>query len=136
MFVTTNVSERRPLFADSSIARETVEHLYRVQELHPFFLYAFVVMPDHCHFLLNVPPPGSISRIMNVFKSGLSFQIGGGRVWQPRFHLSIPEHASRVVDYIHLNPVRRRLCVCPEEYPWSSACGKWDVSTLDQWQGF
>ena len=72
MFVTTNIRDRRDIFSHPPNALEAIEILYRVQSLHPFFLYGFVVMPDHCHFLLRVPEQGSISTIMNRFKMGQS----------------------------------------------------------------
>ena len=131
MFVTTNTVHRNPLFSDPANAYEAVAHLYQLQLVHPFFLFAFVVMPDHCHFLLNIPSPGRISTLMNVYKSGLTFQLGLGKIWQPRFHILIPRDPWKVVEYIHRNPVKKGLSQSCEDYPWSSACGKWDVTRLD-----
>ncbi|MBI3331754.1 transposase [Candidatus Peregrinibacteria bacterium] len=128
MFITTVTKDRRPIFANPALAREAVECLYRVQELHPFFLYAFVIMPDHCHFLVTVPEPGTISKIMNVYKSGMTFNTGIRRMWQARFHMRIVRNANGAFRYIHWNPVKAGLCENMEDYPWSSACGKWDVS--------
>ena len=67
MFITTNTHRMRPVFRQDPYALEAVETLYCAQALRPFFLYAFVIMPDHCHFLLEVPEGGSISSIMNSF---------------------------------------------------------------------
>lgn len=131
MFITTNTRRRIPFFAEKGFAHETIETLYRVQGLHPFFLYGFVIMPDHCHFLIKVPHPGSVSKIMNIFKSGVSANIGKGPLWQSRFDLRIPKNAGRVLTYIHYNPVKAGLAKVPEEYPWSSASGRWDVTSLD-----
>jgi putative transposase len=127
MFVTAVVRDRRPIFANPAYAREAVETLYRVQQLHPFFLFGFVIMPDHCHILLHVPDGGSISRIMGSFKRGVAHNVGIGSLWQPRFHIKIPGDISSVCEYIHLNPVKAGLAETPDQYPWSSACGKWDV---------
>lgn len=131
MLVTTNTFQRNPIFRNETYAREAIEHLYRVQANYLFFLYGFVIMPDHCHFLMNVPAPGSISKVMNVYKSGLKFQLDLARVWQPRFHIVIPEKPWKALEYIHLNPVRKNLCERPEDYPWSSASGKWDTVRLE-----
>lgn len=78
MFVTTNTLNRKRLFANPAYAREAIDHLYRVQERIPFLLFGFVIMPDHLHFLLNVRAPGTISGVMNLYKTGLTFQIGIG----------------------------------------------------------
>ncbi len=130
IFVTTNTRDREPVFYDQACDREVVESLYRVQSFHPFFLYAFVIMPDHCHFLLTVPESGSISRIMYAFKRSVSFEIGRP-IWQSRFYAKIViDDIDRVIRYIHMNPVKKDLCDQPSDYPWSSASGRWDVSDV------
>jgi putative transposase len=133
MFVTTNTEKRIPIFSNPAYARESIETLYRVQQLHPFFLFAFTIMPDHCHLLLKVPSPEKISTIMNSFKAGVSHNIGIGPIWQSRFDLKIVTDSKPVIVYIHRNPVVAGLAHSPEEYPWSSASGKWGVSPLDIW---
>ncbi len=131
MLVTTNTVGRFPVFADTSVAREAIECLYRVQSLYPFFLFGFVFMPDHCHFLLRADPPVKISQIMCSFKSGLTFDTGIKKMWQSRFHLRIIEGGGwNVLQYIHMNQVKKGLSDRPENYLWSSASGKWDVSVL------
>lgn len=127
MFVTTNTLQRIPIFADPACARAAVEALYFTQERHPFFLYGFVVMPDHCHLLLHVREESGISTVMRDYKRRVAFSIGRGPIWQSRFHLEIPKDAKATLEYIHQNPVRKQLCALPEVYPWSSACGKWDT---------
>ena len=131
MFVTTNTYQRKKIFKDGTHAREAVECLYRVQQLHPFFLYGFVIMHDHCHFLMEVPVPGSISKIMNSYKSAVVQSIGLQKVWQSRFFLRIPNNNQETLRYIHLNPVRAGYVDEMQDYPWSSASGKWDVRELE-----
>ena len=129
--ITTNTLNREPIFKNDSYSREAIECLYRVQQQHPFFLYGFVIMPDHCHFLMLVLEPGKISNIISAFKSGLAHDIGIGPIWQRRFFNRIVDDAIEALHYIHMNPVSAGLCETPEDYPWSSASGKWDVAELD-----
>jgi putative transposase len=131
MFVTTNILKRQPIFLDPVAAREAVETLYRVQGLHPFFLFGFVIMPDHCHFLMTVPPPAKISMIMNSYKKGVAFQFQLGRIWQRGYHIVFPSRPWKVLEYIHLNPVRAGIAQCSSAYPWSSASGQWDVTSMN-----
>lgn len=131
MLVTVVCENRVRHFEDPALAREAIEALYRVQDIYPFFLYGFVVMPDHCHFLLYIPSPGSISKIMNVYKSGLTFNIGIKRLWQSSFHIRLIENRLLALTYIHMNPVKAGYVEFPELYPWSSASGKWDVNSID-----
>jgi putative transposase len=88
MFVTTNIYNRIPVFANPAHARMATETLYDIQKEYPFFLYAFAIMPDHCHFLMHVPEHGSISKIMYQYKRAVSFHVGKP-IWQSRFHLKI-----------------------------------------------
>ncbi|MDD4319088.1 MAG: transposase [Candidatus Peribacteraceae bacterium] len=128
MIVTTVTKYREPFFVDPAIAREAVETLYRTKALHPFVLHGFVIMPDHCHLLVCVPKPETISRFMNVFKSGLTFNTGIPQIWQRRFHIKTARKKEQIfLRYIHNNPVVAGLVERPETYPWSSACGKWNV---------
>lgn len=131
--VTTNTLNREPIFKNDSHAREAIECLYRVQQQHSFFLYGFVIMPDHCHFLIHVLEPGKISNIIGAFKSGLTHDIGIGPIWQRRFFNRIVDDATEALNYIHMNPVRAGLCKVPEDYSWSSASVKWDVAELGMW---
>ena len=131
MLVTMVTKNRQPVFANSSRAREAIECLYRVQQLHPFFLYSFVVMPDHCHFLMRVLAPETISHIIGAYKSGLTFDLGIKQLWQPRFHIKIIHNINAAIHYIHMNPVRKKLIDRPEAYLWSSACKKWDIASFE-----
>lgn len=130
MLITTNIAKRTPLFIHAPYAYEAIETLYRVQERYLFFIYGFVIMPDHCHFLLFVPAPGSVSKIMNIYKGITSANIGLGHIWQKRFHLKIIHNANAAIRYIHNNPIKKGLAVSPQDYPWSSASEKWDTEAL------
>ncbi len=130
MMVTTNIRNRRPLFKNAAYAWEAIDVLYRVQVWHAFFLFGFVIMPDHCHILLHVPAPNMVSKVVERYKSGVSHSLGIGPIWQPRFHIQIPEDTWAVLEYIHNNPVKAGLVEESTTYPWSSACGKWDVTNL------
>lgn len=131
MFITSVTKKRAPIFRDAAVARIAVETLYQIQQQYSFFLFAFVIMPDHCHLLLLVPDGGSISKIMNVYKRATSFNIGRGPIWQSRFHMRTPNNVYGALRYIHNNPVVARMCDDPEKYPWSSASGRWDVTEVE-----
>jgi putative transposase len=133
MFITTNCRRRTPVFADPACARIAVETLYSIQSFYAFFLYGFVIMPDHCHFLIQIPDGGSVSKTIGVYKRAVTFNIGRGPIWQPRFHMEIINDCSTVLTYIHMNPVAGGLCTEAEDYSWSSACGKWDVEPIVFW---
>jgi REP element-mobilizing transposase RayT len=130
MFVTINTKKRYPYFYDTAFAREAVEGLYRTQLVHPFFLFGFVVMPDHCHFLVNVPSPETIAMVIKSYKNSVTSSVARGGLWQGRYYVVFPKNSWRILDYLHQNPVKAQLCDAAESYPWSSASGLWDVTPL------
>src|SRR3989338_3002011 len=129
--VTTNTKKRAPIFQDDAYACTAVESLYIIQERQPFYLHAFVVMPDHCHVLLTVPEYSTLSSIMYAYKRDVSFRINRGPLWQKRFDCRLMRKIPQAIHYIHHNPIVAGLCAEPEDYRWSSACGKWDVTAID-----
>ena len=131
MFITTNCQHREWIFADDAAARIAIETLYHTQEYYPFFLYGFVIMPDHCHFLMKIPEYGSISKVMQQYKRSTSHAIGRGPIWQKRFHMRLVDDPIGALRYIYMNPVLKGLSETPETYPWSSASGNWDIANLD-----
>lgn len=68
---------------------------------------------------------------MKQFKGGVSHNLGKGPIWQPRFHLCLPKNVRATLQYIHHNPVNGGLVESSENYPWSSANHRWDVSDFE-----
>ncbi len=136
MHVTTVTKDREPIFQDDAKALIACDTIYQTQDRYPFFLHGFVVMPDHCHVLLRVPFPGSISRIIHAYKRGVVFRISEGPLWQPRFDCRFVDEPLEILEYIHRNPVEGELCQNPEEYPWSSANARWNIIHLDEYGAF
>ncbi len=132
VLVTTNTKNRRPVFHNPPFALEAIQTLYRTQKLFPFFLYAFVFMPDHCHLLMRVSGKTGLATVMRIFKGGASHNIGIGPLWQSKFHAKTFDDPSVALRYIHRNPVKAGLVESAELYPWSSASGRWDISDLDR----
>lgn len=101
-------------------ALATVRHRY------PFYLYAYVLMPNHFHLLVEVQqvPTG---RLMQSLLTG--YVRGFNRTHRHRGHLFQGRYKAIVCDrdsyllelvrYIHLNPVRAGLVRQPGEWRWS-----------------
>ncbi len=130
MLITIVTRKRAPHFEDPTHARAAIELLYRVRERHPFHLYGFVFMPDHCHLLMRVVAPLTITMVMNSYKTGMFFAVGIPQFWQSRFHVRIARNVPAALRYVDLNPVRAGLAKRVTEYPWSSACGLWEVDPM------
>jgi REP element-mobilizing transposase RayT len=84
---------------------------------------AFVVMPEHVHWLLQLAESSSLSQAVRSYKAKVSVLLGQ-RIWQPGFH----DHAVRaeedlvdVARYIVANPLRAGLCEKIGDYPYWNA---------------
>ena len=125
-----------------------IDALDAARKKWPFDLWAYVIMPEHVHLLVYPREPGlMVGRIAgeikeNVARKAIDFMTEhapewlrritvreGERVrrrfWQPGggYDRNAIELATvhRMIEYIHGNPVRRRLVVRPEDWEWSSA---------------
>lgn len=93
-----------------------------------YCLAAWVVMPNHCHVLLE-QPRSQLSTILHSWKSFTASQANKflgrfGRLWQKEYHdryIRNAEHFSQALEYIHYNPVKAGLTDSPEKWPFSSA---------------
>ena len=89
-----------------------------------FSLHAFVLMPDHVHFVITPAPDVSLEKAMQFIKGGFSFRLKSKMdVWERSFK----EHRikDRVdyrnhCEYTEQNPVRKFLVTEPAAYPFSS----------------
>lgn len=127
--VTTTTDGRQPLFLDFDCARLAIAELRRLQEQNLVHSLAWVLMPDHLHWLLQLRGPIALSSVIKAFKGRSARQLGmrsdaGGMVWQPGFHdhaLRREEDILKVARYIVANPIRAGLVERIGDYPfWDS----------------
>ena len=128
-FVTFSTWERRRLFVVEPYARLFLKTLYGYKRQRRFRLHAFVVMPDHVHLLLTPAIDITLERAMQLIKGGYSHAVGvelqrRGEVWQRGFtdhRIRDAEDFEAHRNYIHQNPVEKRLVESAAEYRYSSA---------------
>lgn len=130
VFVTCVTHGRRPIFAQQQSRDLLFDTMRRVQALHPFQLLAYVVLPDHLHWLMRTPAPVTFSEVMHSIKRNFAVNVQGAGgdpsvqpVWQPRFwdHVIRDEaDLAHHCDYIHYNAVKHGLCERPEDWPFST----------------
>jgi putative transposase len=123
-FVTTSTHDRRRLFQVDANARLFIETLQHYRRERYYKLHAFVVMPDHVHFILT-PLEVALERAVGMIKGGFSRRLAlKFPVWQRGF----TDHRIRDAadmqarrNYLHLNPVKAGLVEAAELYRYSSA---------------
>jgi len=129
VFITAVTRNRIPYLGsgyDLNLFWDTVRS---VKDIHPFHLLAYVVLPDHFHWLMQVAG-GDFSPVLHSIKRNftLDFKKAHGIVeplhlWQARFwdHVIRDEDdLNNHMDYIHWNPVKHGHVQKPEEWAQSS----------------
>ena len=114
---------------DSTIASRVTDAMhFGSEKLNYYALHAFVVMPNHVHFLIT--PKVAISRITNGLKGVTARDANailhrtGQHFWQDESFdhwVRNPAQFDRIRAYIESNPVSAGLARSPEAWPWSSA---------------
>ncbi len=122
--------------------------LEKARARHGFHLWAWVIMPEHVHLLIWLPDAGmKTERILASIKRPVGYQairylechapafltkltvVNASRTyhrfWQPGpgwdQNLFKPAAIHNAIEYIHNNPLRRRLATKPCDWLWSSA---------------
>jgi len=138
-----------PLFSDDLHRRLYCEACGRAVLRHHYRLFAFIVMPEHVHLIVQPKADGSpVKSLLAAIKRPCSFRIKDYlktidnpllkrltirqrpgvmtfRFWQegPGYdrNLTQPKTILSAIDYVHENPVRRKLCERAVDWHWSSA---------------
>jgi putative transposase len=123
--VTTVTRDRARLFTNLHLGRIVVRTLHSQEISARAATLAYVVMPDHLHWLVQLRPAGDLSEVVKYVKGSSAFQINralGTRssVWQQSFHdraLRRAEDLGDVARYVVCNPIRAGLVRRLNEYP-------------------
>ncbi|MBS3735309.1 MAG: transposase [Phycisphaerae bacterium] len=149
--LTFSTFQRRPLFTGRHAAGWFLDTLAAARTRCPFRLFAYVIMPEHVHLVLQplsgvtirtilwrlkrpltrtvlawvrANSPAFLNRLADVRPSGKTLY----RFWQRGGgydrNLRSASDVHEKIRYIHDNPVRRGLVARAEDWPHSSA-GDW-----------
>jgi len=120
--ITSTTFNREPFFTDLYLGRHFIKAM--MNENSSVETLAYVLMPDHFHWLLQCGENGdickSVSRVKSVSAHIINKHLGrSGKLWQDSFH----DHAVRkeedivhVARYIVANPLRAGLVKSLAEY--------------------
>ncbi|MDR9405129.1 MAG: transposase [Halothece sp. Uz-M2-17] len=141
-FLTLVTYNRYPYFSSSDHISLLRQAIRTVKQEMPFDILGAVILPDHLHFLWQLPPSDSayskrvgrlkvlFTRALTVGQNEVMESISKSRqkhresnVWQRRFW----EHTVRdeqdfeeCLNYIHFNPIKHGLVSCPHFWSYSS----------------
>lgn len=145
--VTAVTLVRKPIFVDYRLGRVLVNTMRQYAEKGEVESLAFVIMPDHFHWLFVLAEQNSLSKLVGQVKGASAhlinhYPVGApscaimesgamvtdkpapverlGRIWQKGFHdraLRREEDVRSVARYMVMNPVRAGIVKRIWEYP-------------------
>jgi len=122
--LTTVVHKRQPVFADWKLGRLLVNQMHCTENASLVESLAWVVMPDHLHWLVELKQ-GTLAELMCRVKSRSSRSVNlarqqESRLWQRGYHdraLRREEDVKDAARYIIMNPLRAGLVKRVGDYP-------------------
>ncbi|MDD0976633.1 REP-associated tyrosine transposase [Pseudomonas fontis] len=122
--VTAVTDRRRALFVDWMSGRLLVREFRSLHESRQVQSMAWVVMPDHFHWLFQLQG-SSLGAVMRKVKSRSSLALNSvrgetGRVWQKGYHdqaVRQEDDVRCIARYIVNNPIRAGLVTRVGDYP-------------------
>ena len=147
--LTFSCFRRLPLLTEDKLLEDLSRTIDRATERHGWRLAAFVFMPEHVHLLVYpIRPSSKVADLLFAMKRPFSYRakqyftetktelleslfvrqrpgVQTFRFWQegPGYDRNIRSEKAlqAAIDYIHMNPVRRKLVERAADYVWSSA---------------
>ena len=141
VFLTLVTYNRTPLFLNPENVSRLRLAIAAVRAKRPFEITAAVVLLEHIHFLWTLPPNDSdyskrIARLKIIFTQSLrgvrslpqnisnsrhkhrESDVGHRRFWEHT--IRDDQDFEQHLNYIHYNPVKHGLVLCPHLWPYSS----------------
>ncbi len=143
-FLTFSGYQRRDLLTTKRAKSLFVRELGRVRKEYGFHLVGGVVMPNHVHLLISEPEKGTVSTVLQMLKQRVARKMRSrwtkaqpGQMafpferdespprafWQARFYdFNVYSRGKQKekLNYMHANPVIRKLVKHPGDWVWSS----------------
>jgi len=155
LYLTMVAKDRLPVFRTDAIKGVTCEALNEARNSGQFWIFAYVIMPDHLHLITS--QPRTVAEVLRYVK-GLTarrvidylkerdFMTSLAKLrhpeWKRRHSHSLWQQEKNVfsifsegvfmqkVNYIHMNPMRAGLVNQARDYRWSSI-RQWSHSAWD-----
>jgi REP element-mobilizing transposase RayT len=113
--ITCVIEQRRPVFSDIQCGRLLVQVLMKERQCAGTL--AYVVMPDHLHWLMQLNDDHTLNKVIRDVKCISSHRINKlldrtGRLWQTGYHdraLRTSDNLVAAARYVVANPLRAGL---------------------------
>jgi len=122
--------DRKKIYTLANDYGKFMDYVVKAKERYQFLLYAYCLMVNHFHLLIETMLP-NISQIMHYIKGSYTTYYNirhrrTGHLFQGRFKSIVVDKESYFLEltrYIHLNPVYAGIVQDPGAYRWSSYRG-------------
>ena len=126
--ITVAVRDRRPIFADPTVAASAVDVLRSHADQTAVRIYAFCVMPDHVHLVAEPSASCDLVTFVGQFKNLAQRAAWARGVERPFWQSSFWDHfvrrdedLRRTIEYVLDNPVRAGLVADRQSYPFAGS---------------
>jgi REP element-mobilizing transposase RayT len=127
-YVTSKGIHEQNIFGEKEDYLMYLELLAKYKNQLGFKLFAFSLMPNHVHLLIETKPQTTLSDIMHNITSSYTKYYNKkynrqGHLFRGRFKATVIEkepYLLKLTRYIHRNAGRLNLTASPFEYPYSS----------------
>ena len=131
-FVTTVTNKRVPLFSNYFVARKIVGEMRKLHDEIYIQSIAWVLMPDHLHWVFQLREKEALSTVMRLFKGRSAKHVNAvlkrrGPIWQRAYFdhaIRDNEDIKEITRYMVANPLRSGLVENIGDYPY------WDATWL------
>ena len=121
-------NQKQKIFLENSDFEKYLEILKHYKKKYSFKLYAYCLMPNHIHLIIDIRKMGDLARMMQGLTQTYTACFNNkynkvGRLWQGRYKSMLIQKDRYLIDcleYIELNPVRANMVSYPGAYSWSS----------------
>lgn len=128
MHVVARCNNREFCFTTPEAFEVLLDHLREMSGTYEVKLFAYTLMSNHIHLLLQSPDPDVLGRPLRWFmtqtaKTFHRLRNRRGHFWERRYRACLVEddlYALAALRYVDRNPVRAGLVEDPTAYPWSS----------------
>ena len=121
-------NQKQNIFLEELDYEKYLEILKHYKNKYNFKLYAYCLMPNHIHLIIDVKKTNNLAKIMQGITQTYTVWFNNkynkaGRLWQGRFKSMLIQQDKYLIDclrYIELNPIRANIASSPTDYSWSS----------------
>ena len=121
-------NQKQNIFLDNIDCEKYMDILRHYKRKYRFKLYAYCLMPNHIHLIIEIKDINDLAKIMQCITQTYTAWFNKkykktGRLWQNRFKSMIIQKDRYLLDclrYIELNPIRAKITSFAEQYSWCS----------------